>query len=161
MKQRITERGALGMELFNEGYNCAQSSFLAFNELVPIEFDLAAKLSSSFGGGMGRMREVCGALTGIFMIAGILYGYDDKNATDEKAKHYERIQFLSNRFKENTECNSYICRDLLHLDIEGADSPVPAKRDENYYGVRPCANLVAIAVSILDDYIKEHPYNRY
>lgn len=158
MKQRITERGALGLKLFNEGYNCAQSSFLAFNELLPIEFHSAAKLSSSFGGGMGRMREVCGALTGIFMVAGILYGYDDKKATDAKALHYERIQLLSDCFKENTECNSYICRDLLHLDIEGADSPVPAARSKEYYEERPCGNLVAIAVSILDDYIKEHPY---
>jgi len=158
MKQRITERGALALKLFNEGYNCPQSSFLAFNELLPIEFDVAAKLSSSFGGGMGRMREVCGALTGIFMVAGILYGYDDKKATDEKALHYERIQFLSERFKENTACNSYICRDLLDLTIEGADSPVPATRNEKYYQERPCGNLVATAVSILDDYIKEHPY---
>jgi len=159
MKQRITERGTKGIALFNEGYNCAQSSFLAFNDLLPIEFDIAAKLSSSFGGGMGRLREVCGALTGIFMVAGILYGYDDNKATDEKASHYERIQFLSNRFKENTDCDSYICRDLLHLDIAGADSPIPASRDKKYYAERPCANLVAIAVSILDDYIKAHPYH--
>ena len=80
------------MELFEEGYNCAQSVFLAFEDLHGIEHHTAAALSSSFGGGMGRLREVCGAVSGMFMTAGVLYGYDAPEAKEQKAEHYARIQ---------------------------------------------------------------------
>ena len=86
-------------ELFQEGYNCAQAVFLAFEDLYDIDHETALKLSSSFGGGMGRMREVCGAVSGMFMVAGVLYGYDDPKAQTEKADHYKRIQELAEEYK--------------------------------------------------------------
>lgn len=151
-----SKRAQQAMCLFKEGYNCAQSSFLAFNDLLPISFQDASHLSASFGAGMGRLREVCGGLSGIFMVAGLLYGYDP-NDKEKKIEHYIRIQNLSEQFKANTSCNSFICRDLLGLDIEGADSPIPRDRDEQYYSERPCERLVGIGAAIMEKYMQEHP----
>ena len=96
------------MELFLDGYNCAQSVFTAFCDLHGMEEKEALRLSSSFGGGMGRMREVCGALSGIFMAAGLLYGYDSPDDKDAKTEHYRRIQELAGAFKERT--GTLLCR---------------------------------------------------
>ena len=86
------------MGLFLDGYNCAQSVFTAFCDLHGMDEKEALRLSSSFGGGMGRMREVCGALSGIFMAAGLLYGYDSPDDKDAKTEHYRRIQELAGAF---------------------------------------------------------------
>ena len=96
---------------------------------------------------MGRLREVCGALTGAFMTAGILYGYTDPDDSEAKAKHYELIQSIANKFKE--ENGSINCRELLGITVT-ADSPVPEKRTNEYYQKRPCADLVESAAMILD-----------
>ncbi len=139
-------------ELFRQGYNCAQSVFCAFAEEVGMDFDTARKLSSSFGGGMGRLREVCGAVTAMFMIAGLKYGYTTPNDDDIKAHHYERIQMLANEFEKNNK--SIICRELLGLDIKH-DSFIPTKRDEEYYTTRPCEKLVENAAEIISEYISK------
>ena len=107
------------MELFLDGYNCAQSVFTAFCDLHGMEEKEALRLSSSFGGGMGRMREVCGALSGIFMAAGLLYGYDSPDDKDAKTEHYRRIQELAGAFKERT--GTLLCRELLGLEGTGKD----------------------------------------
>ncbi len=136
--------------LFLEGYNCSQAVFLAFNDLVNIDFDAAAKLASSFGGGMGRLREVCGAVTGMFMVAGMVFGYDDPKAKAQKAEHYALIQELAGKFRD--ECGSIVCRDL----IEGADTGcVPTERTAEFYKKRPCAELVALAAQIMQDKLLE------
>ena len=122
-------------KLFCEGYNCAQSVFCAFSDDLGINFETALKLSSSFGGGMGRLREVCGAVSAMFMIAGLKYGYTSPDDDKIKAQHYARIQQLAEEFKKNNK--SIICRELLGLDIQQA-SPIPAKRTEQYYKARPC-----------------------
>ena len=88
------------MELFKQGYNCSQSVFAAFCEECGMDFETALKLSSSFGGGMGRLREVCGAVSGMFMVAGMKYGYTDPEDSTSKAEHYKRIQELAEQFKE-------------------------------------------------------------
>ena len=142
------------MALFKEGYNCAQSVFLAFADKYPMEQGLALRLSSSFGGGMGRLREVCGAVSGMFMVAGILYGYDSPTAYEEKKTHYERIQELAHRFSGYT--GSIVCRELLGLDKK-EDAPAPEKRTEVYYQKRPCAQMVGLAAAILENYIEENP----
>ena len=82
-------------EFFLEGYNCSQAVFLAFSDELGIDQETALRLSSSFGGGMGRLREVCGAVSGMFMAAGVKYGYSDPKASDEKKEHYARIQKLA------------------------------------------------------------------
>lgn len=134
-------------QLFKSGYNCAQSVFCAFAQDFGLDFETALKLSSSFGGGMGRLREVCGAVSAMFMIAGLKYGYTTNNDDKVKEKHYELIQKLAKDFENQN--GSIICRDLLELDVK-TDSPTPQKRTEEYYKTRPCEELVASACKIIE-----------
>lgn len=139
---------------FLEGYNCSQSVALAFADLVPVERKQLAALASSFGGGMGRLREVCGACTGAFIILGLLYGCDGPTAGPEKAEHYARIQGLAKAFAEKN--GSFICRELLGRQAK-YDTPVPDARTKEYYAARPCAALVGCAAELTEQYIREHP----
>ncbi len=139
---------------FLEGYNCAQSVFLAFTDLTGIDEKTALLISSSFGGGMGRLREVCGAVSGMFMAAGILYGYTDPKSKTEKMEHYKRIQDLAEKFRERN--SSIVCRDILGK-IADDKSFIPADRTAEYYKTRPCAKMVEDAAEILDRYIEEYP----
>lgn len=149
----MSEKADKARALFKMGYNCSQAVLGAFADDLGIDFDTAMKLSSSFGGGMGRMREVCGAVSGMFMVAGIKYGYDNPEATLEKSEHYARIQELAKSFKEKN--TSIICRELLGIRTK-TDSPTPEKRTDEYYKARPCADMVADAAEIIDDYIKSN-----
>lgn len=146
--------GKKAMEYFLEGYNCAQSVFLSYAEELGIEKPIALKLSSSFGAGMGRMREVCGAVSGMFMAAGLLYGYDSPKDSKSKSEHYKRIQELAGTFKE--ENGSIICKELLGLTGD-TFSHIPEKRTAEYYKKRPCVHTVGIAAAILEEYIKQNP----
>jgi len=137
-------------ELFEQGYNCAQSVFCAHCEKVGISFETGLKLASSFGGGMGRLREVCGAVSSMFAIAGLKHGYTSPNDDSLKSQHYEFIQMLANEFKSKHE--TIICRELLNLP-EGADSPIPSKRTESYYAERPCENFIRTASQIIEEKI--------
>ncbi len=132
---------------FKNGYNCAQAVLLAFAEVLGIDDAFALKLASSFGGGMGRLREVCGAVSAMFMIAGLLQGYTEPNNDEIKAQHYKLIQNLGNEFK--SRCGSIICRELLGLP-DGADSPIPSKRTDEYYQQRPCENCIKTAAEIIE-----------
>lgn len=134
-------------ELFQEGYNCAQSVFAAFSEDLGMDFETALKLSSSFGGGMGRLREVCGAVSGMLMAAGLKYGYSDSKDRKVKTVHYALVQELAKKFEERN--GSIICRELLGLDHR-RDIPIPEKRTDAYYQKRPCAEMVRYAAEILD-----------
>ena len=140
--------------LFLEGYNCAQAVAIAFEDLHGLDRDMIARLSSSFGGGMGRLREVCGSVSGMFMVAGLLYGYDDPKAKEEKTDHYTRIQKLAADFAAET--GSIVCRDLLGL-TEKKQEPTPEARTEAYYKKRPCKELVGMATEIMHNYIIEYP----
>lgn len=135
-------------KLFKEGYNCSQAVMGAYCEELGMNMETALKLASSFGGGMGRLREVCGAVSAMFMVAGLKCGYADPKDRVMKQKHYELIQMLSQRFKE--ENSSIICRELLGLDIRH-DRPEPDARTEEYYKKRPCIELVKCAAEILDE----------
>ncbi len=138
---------------FKLGYNCAQSVCLAFLDKINLDKETILKLSSSFGGGMGRMREVCGAASGMFIIAGLLKGYtlpDDDNA---KGKHYELIQKMAEEFKK--KYGTIICRELLGLEKDELKSPVPSKRTEEYYEKRPCAEFIKTAAEIIEKIIIE------
>ena len=112
----------------------------------------AARLSSSFGGGMGRMRETCGAVSGMLLVAGLLWGYGTPGDDEAKAAHYRLVQEMAAKFRERT--GSLICRELLG---NPPSDPNPTPRDAEFYQKRPCARLVALAAQILDDYIREHP----
>lgn len=148
----MNEKSKEAKRLFEQGYNCAQAIVSAFCEYADLEPDIALRLSSSFGGGIGRLREVCGAFSGAAIILGVLYGYSDPNDDEAKAKHYELIQSFAKEFKK--ENGSLICRELLGLDAL-SDSPIPDKRTENYYETRPCADIIEKSAKILDEYIKK------
>lgn len=135
---------------FKLGYNCAQSVFLAFAEDFGLDKKTALKLSSSFGGGMGRLREVCGAVSSMFAIAGLKDGYISPDDDELKAKHYTLIQNLADTFK--SKYGTIICRELLDLP-DGSDSPIPTKRSEAYYQSRPCENFVRFASEIIEQEI--------
>lgn len=133
---------------FREGYNCAQSVLLAFANKVGLKENEALKLASSFGGGMGRLREVCGAVSAMFMIAGILKGYTEPNNDIVKANHYKLIQDLAAEFK--SKHGTIICRELLGLD--GTEfSPIPSARTDEYYKERPCEEFIKCAAEIVEE----------
>ena len=146
------ERGLKAAQLFVDGYNCAQAVAVAFCDVTGLDEKMTCRLMSSFGGGMGRMREVCGAVSGMLMVAGVLYGYDA--ADDEKAKmsHYALVQELAGQFRQ--EVGSIVCREILK---NPSTDPNPSPRTEEYYRVRPCARMVLTATNILEAYIAEHP----
>ena len=137
-------------ELFASDCNCAQAVFAAFADRMGMDEVTALKLSSSFGGGMGRLREVCGAVSGMFMVAGALYGYD-YNDDEKKKAHYELIQRMAESFKEKH--GTIICRELLELG-EGASAPTPSPRTAEYYSSRPCIRFVETAAEITEELIK-------
>ncbi|MBQ4617773.1 MAG: C_GCAxxG_C_C family protein [Clostridia bacterium] len=137
--------------LFCDGYNCAQAVLGAFCEELGLPLETAMKLSSSFGGGMGRMREVCGACSGMFMVAGLVYGYATPETGAAKKELYEHVRALADRFRE--ENGSIICRELLEgVTVGGA----PEARTETYYQKRPCGDYVASAAAIVERYLEEH-----
>ena len=141
---------------FMQGYNCSQSIVLAFSDILSLDESDLSKLSSSFGGGMGRLREVCGSVSGMFMVTGLLYGYDGPEKGRVKADHYARIQELAHRFEE--QHGSIVCRELLGLKVHH-DIPVPEARTAEYYKKRPCPEIIGDAAEILEQYIKENPYS--
>ena len=140
-------------ELFVNGKNCAQAVAVAFCDVTGLEPELAAKLSSSFGGGMGRMREVCGAFSGMVLVLSGLYGSADPA---RKTEMYAEIQALAARYKQENGGNSIICRELLGLDKPEGD-PHASPRTDAYYKKRPCAELCRIAADELAEYIAAHP----
>lgn len=143
------------MDLFKQGYSCSQAVFAAFYEEMGIDFETALKISSSFGGGMGRLREVCGAVSGMFLVAGMKYGYTDPKNREIKAEHYKLIQSMADRFKETNK--SLICRELLGL-VEQNKSYVPEARTDEYYKKRPCAELVGDAAEIMYEIIENRNF---
>ena len=126
---------------------------MVFCDEYGMELETALKISSSFGAGMGRLREVCGAVSGMFLVAGMLYGYSDPKDHTGKTEHYKRIQYLAKEFEEKN--HSIICRELLNLGKE-KDGPVPDIRTEEYYQKRPCVALVGIAADIMEKYIEKN-----
>ena len=150
-------RRELASGYFMEGYNCSQAIALAFSDLIPMDKDTLLSMMSSFGGGMGRLREVCGAVSAMFAVAGILYGYSGPETGDVKMNHYARIQDLASRFEK--EWGSIVCRDLLGLS-QKKDDPTPSPRTKEYYGSRPCPTIIGDAAEILENYIKENPIKK-
>ena len=140
--------GEKAKELFVDGYNCAQAVFGAFSEVTGIDFETSVKLSSGFGGGMGRMREVCGAVSGMFMVLDAIEGYTSPTDNTAKMELYAKVQKLADEFRK--ENGSIICRDLLG----GAPSstPEPTERTAEFYKKRPCGELVEIAADIVAEH---------
>ena len=142
----------LAGDLFLEGYNCAQAVAVTFCDVTGMDAKTAAKLAAPFGGGMGRMREVCGAVSGMFMVLGQLYGYDNSSDDTHKKELYKQVQDLAEKFRE--ENGSIICRELLK---NPPSDPNPSPRTAEYYAKRPCARMVMTAARLMDEFIAEHP----
>ena len=146
------DHGEYAAELFLRGYNCAQSVVVAFCDVTGLEPDFSARMASSFGGGMGRMREVCGAVSGMLMVAGLVYGYETAGDDVSKKKHYALVQNLAGKFRQ--EVGSIVCREILK---NPPSDPNPTPRTAEFYAKRPCARMVLLAGRILDAYMAENP----
>lgn len=145
-----TQRIELAKELFSQGYACSQSVFTAFSDIFGIDKNTALKISAGLGGGVGRMREVCGVVTAASMVLGEDYmpNGDEKS---EKAKTYKKVREFSDKFKEKE--NTIICKELLGRFSE-EKSHIPQDRTEKYYSTRPCMRLVEEGAEILCDMLK-------
>lgn len=139
------------ISLFYEGYNCSQSVLLAFSDLIDDSEENLARLSFLLGGGVSRLREVCGAVSGMGMAAGMIFPVPVPCTGKEKAENYKMMQSLAFEFKEKH--GSYICRELLNIDKPGAQTPTPEARTPEYYKKHPCPELIGDAVGILEKYI--------
>ena len=137
--------------LFLEGYNCSQAVFCAFCDETGLDIDTAARLSSSFGGGIGRLREVCGTVSGALLALGMLKGYSDPKDPQAKPNHYRQVQEYARRFREKN--GTIICRELLK-GVPVTTGGVPEPRTPEFYARRPCLRLVGEAATILDEMLK-------
>ena len=142
-------------KLFYDGYNCAQAVTIAFADVTGLTEEFSATMASSFGGGMGRMREVCGAVSGMLLVAGHLYGYDGPDEGGAKMAHYTLVQELAGKFRE--QAGSIVCREILK---NPPSDPAPTPRTEEFYKNRPCARMVVLAAQILDQYIASPPLEK-
>ena len=145
-QQIIHERSQQALQYFEQGYNCTQSVCMAYSDLYDIDRETMLKIASSFGGGMGRLREVCGAVSGMFFLLGLHYPAIDLKDKKAKSTNYEAVQRTAKEFK--TIMGSYICADLLKIKRRPED-PTPALRDARYYELRPCSRCVAVAAEII------------
>lgn len=141
----MSEYGDRAKALFESGYNCSQSVVLAFCEPLGLDPEQMAKLSSSFGGGMGRLREVCGAVSGMLMILGLEKGYTSPQDREGKIAQYALVQKAAGAFRESH--GSIVCRELLGLSVH-TDEPVPEERTPEYYKKRPCGELIRHAAEL-------------
>lgn len=166
------------MAYFREGYNCSQSVLLAYAEDYGIQRNMACRIAASFGGGMGRMREVCGAFSGMLLVAGLETGaVEGKDAAGKKA-NYDVVQMLARRYRERNGGDSIYCKELLGLvpkkgqtqqgtsvvarqqDLKAAEftDTTPEARTESYYKKRPCPELIGLACDILDEWLQGDAY---
>lgn len=147
----MSERGIRAEAYFRQGYNCAQSVALAFTDITGLDAATTAKASSSFGGGLSRLREVCGAVSGAALVLGLVEGYSEPNDPALKKAHYHRVQEFAKRFKEMN--GSIVCRELL-AGVDTVKGNDPETRTEDYYRKRPCPRLVHLAADILDEMLR-------
>ena len=152
-RRKTMTRKEKAMQSFLDGYNCAQCMMLAFEDMLTIDLDTALKIASPFGGGMGRLREVCGSVSGMFMVLGFIKGYSEPGDYEGKKELYEHVQELARRYEKAN--GSIICRELLGLDVKKEDA-TPSQRTDEYYKKRPCAAKIGSAAEILENYIIEN-----
>lgn len=145
-------RGEYAYENFLKGYNCSQSVVLAFSDVIGIEKDKLAVIISGFGGGMGRMREVCGCFSGIVMVLSEVYGYSDPKNIAQKKVLYEKIRAAAEQFKRDN--GSIICKELLGLK-KPEESAQPEERTPEYYKKRPCPKICKYAADLAEKFITE------
>lgn len=144
-------KGDKAKEYFFTGRGCAQSVALAFSSEMGLDPELIERQTIGFGAGMGRLREVCGTVSGMTYVLSTLYGKEGK------AKVYEMVQEVAAEFKKQN--GSIVCRELLGLDRSHKSSPKPDARTPEYYRKRPCPELCKCAADILENFIAKKENN--
>lgn len=149
----IEEREVRAREYFTAGYNCAQAVVMAFSDIMSLDEVGAARIAAPFGGGMGRMREVCGAVSGMTMVAGAISPATDPKNMVERKNNYALVQHFAAMFREQN--GDIVCRRLLSLEPreENAETAMPSQRTAEYYKKRPCVEYVAAAARIVATYL--------
>lgn len=148
----IEQRAAAAMDYFTSGYNCCQAVIMAFDDIAEVDKELLATIAAPFGGGMGRLREVCGAVSGMFMVSGFVYKANDPLQLEAKKINYKNVQMLAKKFSDAN--GSIICRELLGLSVKSQE-PTPEARTNEYYQKRPCKELVGMAARFAGEMINE------
>lgn len=152
-KREIEQRSEQAVAYFKQGYNCAQSVYMAYADVFGMDKDLAARIIAPLGGGMGRLREVCGAVSGMFLVAGLKYPADNPTDHDAKTRNYAAVQRLAEKFRQQN--GSIVCRELLGLAVR-KDDPTPEPRTDAYYKRRPCTEYVRIAATLAGEELNEN-----
>ena len=150
-KEEIELRVERAKALFKQGFNCSQAVCAACADIYGIDEQTALRIAASFGGGIGRMRQTCGAACGMFILAGLENGSATPGDAEGKKQNYTLVQDLAAKFKQ--ENGSLICAELLGIAPKPQD-PTPEARTETYYQKRPCVEMVANAVRIYLEELK-------
>lgn len=149
----VQERVERARQYFLSGYNCAQAVVMTFDDVMKHSPETLAQLSAPFGGGMGRMREVCGTVSGMTMVAGAIRPAVNPQNLEERKANYALVQEFAQRFRQ--ENGDIVCRRLLGLEPreEQRETPMPSERTAEYYRKRPCVEYVASATRIVAEYL--------
>jgi C_GCAxxG_C_C family probable redox protein len=151
----VQERVERACGYFKSGYNCAQAVVMAFDDVMEQSPEMLARLTAPFGGGMGRMREVCGTVSGMAFLAGAISPAVDPSNLEERKANYALVQHFADAFRQ--ENGDIVCRRLLGLEpmVERAETAMPSARTEEYYKKRPCVEYVGCAARIVAEYLKK------
>ena len=149
----VEERVERAQAYFKAGYNCAQAVVMAFDDVMQMSSDELARLAAPFGGGMGRMREVCGTVSGMAFLAGAIKPSTNPSNLEERKENYALVQLFADKFRE--ENGDIVCRRLLGLEpiAERAETAMPSERTPEYYRKRPCSEYVGCAARIVAEYL--------
>lgn len=147
------ERDRMARAFFRDGYNCCQSVLLAFEDVIGLSREEIATLGSGFGGGMGRLREVCGAMSAMTFMAGVLRPAADPGNLDGRTANYALVQKFAERFR--AEHGSIVCRDILQIRADHKEPPVPSVRTAEWYTKRPCERIIGSAARIIAEEMSE------
>ena len=149
----VDERVERAVNYFKAGYNCAQAVVMAFDDVMEMSTEVLARLTAPFGGGMGRMREVCGTVSGMAFVAGAIAPSTDPSNLEERKQNYALVQQFADAFR--AENGDIVCRRLLGLEpmVERAETAMPSERTAEYYKKRPCVEYVACAARIVAEYL--------
>lgn len=142
----VDKKVEIALENFKEGYNCCQAVVTAYSDVAGLKVDTLATIAAPFGGGMGKMREVCGSVTGMFMVSGFVFKASNPKDIEAKKLSCQAVQLLAQRFKDTN--GSIICRELLGLGNKD-------NGEENIYKKRPCAEYVAYCTRLIGEMINE------
>lgn len=138
-------------DLFESGCNCSQAVICAYSDLFGMDEITAMRVSEGFGGGMGRMRLTCGAVSGMFMLVGLKYGKGVPKDLETRTKVYDTVQKMAKEFEEMN--GTIVCGDLLGINKPNDTSAVPTERNSEFYKKRPCVGCVEDCAKIVEKYL--------